>query len=226
MLPVAAVCAPVPNDIEKTLREVLAPHFETDFGVGIRYTAMCKIRNNNSISKNTILPLLGKIIKEMNPQHQLCHDEPDLVIIVEIVQKACCLSVVKDYFEFKKYNLHEIVKKPTEDDSDSENSDDMKGAEIDNYIKDEEAKSTNKANEVTNSENTEKSKDKENVEDACKVLATDTSAGFENVKNSDEKQDENESCKPCDKEVSEISEKDDHIEGKSDNGDQAIVNID
>lgn len=160
----------------------------------------------------------------MNPQHQLCHDEPDLVIIVEIVQKACCLSVVKDYFEFRKYNLHEIVNKPTEDDSDNENSDDNKGAEIDDSIKDEEVKSTNKANEPTYSDNTEQIKDKENVEDTCKFHTTDTE--LENVKKGDVRQDESESCKPCDKEMSEIKKKDDHIEGKSDNGNQTDVNID
>ncbi|XP_045212610.2 THUMP domain-containing protein 1-like [Mercenaria mercenaria] len=117
MLPVAAICTPVTKDIEQTLKTVLAPHFETEFGVGINYTAACKIRNNNSVSKNMILPLLGKLIKEMNPLHRLCHDEPDLVIIIEVIQKACCFSVVKDYFKFRKYNLHEIIKKPIEDET-------------------------------------------------------------------------------------------------------------
>lgn len=111
MLPISAICVPAMKEIEKTLKSVLAPHFETEFGVGIKYTAACKIRNNNSLSKTTILPALGKIIKEMNPLHSLCYDEPDLVIIIEVVNKACCFSVVEDFFKFRRYNLHEIVKK-------------------------------------------------------------------------------------------------------------------
>ena len=213
MLPVEAICNPGNKDIECTLTTVLAPHFETEFGVGIKYTAACKIRNNNSVSKNMILTTLGKIIKEMNPRHQLCHDEPDLVIIVEIVQKACCFSVVKDYFKFKKYNLHKIIKKPTveetkedktkedvvelDNDTNVENIDKADDVEADN---DDNVENTVKTEELN--ENIEKTgeedvdKDKENVieEEVNETADSVDNVDTESVEKCEETKGNNQDC--------------------------------
>ena len=109
MLPISITCKTNMNDIKEAAEKILKPHFETEFGVGLKFTSVCKIRNNQSVSRMTILPTLGKIIQELNPLHKLCHDEPDLVIIVEVIRNVCCMSVVKDYFSFKKYNFHEVL---------------------------------------------------------------------------------------------------------------------
>ena len=110
MLPVEATCKAVMKNIEETAQNLFKAYFETEFGVGIKYSSVCKIRNNQSISRMAILPNLGRIIKEMNPLHSLCYDEPDLVILIEIIRNICCISVIKDFFRFRKYNLHEVVK--------------------------------------------------------------------------------------------------------------------
>ena len=110
MLPVAATCKAVMKNIEETAETLFKPYFETEFGVGIKYTSVCKIRNNQSISRMAILPNLGRIIKEMNPLHSLCYDEPELVILIEVIRNICCISVIRDFFRFRKYNLLEVVK--------------------------------------------------------------------------------------------------------------------
>ena len=109
MLPVAVTCKANINQITETAKSLFKLDFETAFGHGRKFTTVCKIRNNNSLSRTAVLPSLSRIIQEMNPLHTLCHDEPDLVIIVEVIRNICCLSVVKDYFKYKKYNLHEII---------------------------------------------------------------------------------------------------------------------
>ncbi|KAL4239439.1 THUMP domain-containing protein 1 [Mactra antiquata] len=111
IIPVSITCKVDTKAINTALHTVLKPHFETPFGVGVKYTAICKIRNNDTISRNVLLPMLNNIIQELNPLHQLCHDEPELVIVIEVMRAVCCLSVVKDYFKFRKYNFHEIVRK-------------------------------------------------------------------------------------------------------------------
>lgn len=35
---------------------------------------------------------------------------PQYTVVVEIIKAVCCLSVVKDYVLFRKYNLQEVVK--------------------------------------------------------------------------------------------------------------------
>lgn len=108
ILPVKVICKTDLKSLEAGLTEVLKPYFATEFGVGLKYTAQCKIRYNNSVARTVILTSLGKIVKEMNPLHTLCHDEPDLVIIIEVVMQVCCLSVVKDFFKFRRYNYEQI----------------------------------------------------------------------------------------------------------------------
>ena len=110
MLPITTTCKAVMKNIEEAAETLFKPYFETEFGIGVKYTSVCKIRNNQNISRMAILPNLGRIIKEMNPLHMLCYDEPELVILVEVLRNICCLSVVKGFFKFRKYNLHEVVK--------------------------------------------------------------------------------------------------------------------
>lgn len=175
ILPVNLVCKTDTKSLETGLTEVLKPHFETDFGVGIKYTAQCKIRYNNSISRTAILTSINKIIKEMNPLHTLCHDEPDLVIIVEVVMQVCCLSVVKDFFKFRKYNFEQIFTVREESD-DNETEIEMKETndEVDETCVNVVSECTVQQTDVTNNETG--SKDNENDK---KVDKTDVIDGIE-----------------------------------------------
>ncbi|KAL3876574.1 hypothetical protein ACJMK2_034408 [Sinanodonta woodiana] len=114
LLPIAGTCKAYLKDIEAFSIEFLEKTFGTPFGVGLSYTTVVKIRNNNSVGRTSILPMLGKIIKEMNPLHRLNHSNPDIVVLVEVIGSVCCMSVVKDYFLLRKYNLLEVTKPQNE----------------------------------------------------------------------------------------------------------------
>lgn len=112
MIPVIATCRAKIKAIEDTAKELFKPHFETAFGIGRKFAIVCKIRSNQSISREAVMPTLGRLIREMNPLHVGRSDTPELVVIVEIIRNICCLSVVTDYFQFRKFNFHEIVTNP------------------------------------------------------------------------------------------------------------------
>lgn len=46
----------------------------------------------------------------MNPKNKVDLTNPELTIIVEVIKTVCCLSVVKDYTLYRKYNVQEVVK--------------------------------------------------------------------------------------------------------------------
>lgn len=48
----------------------------------------------------------------MNPENKVDLTNPELSIIVEIIKSVCCVSVVRDYTLFRKYNLQEVTKEP------------------------------------------------------------------------------------------------------------------
>ena len=128
MIPVTAVCKS--KNMEPVLKEMLKPHFETPFGVGLRFTSMCKIRNNQSVQRLAVLSLIHRLIQEFNPLHKLCHDDSQLVVIVEVIRNNCCLGIVKDYFKFKKYNFQQVAT-TVEADSGAKELDASKEKEID-----------------------------------------------------------------------------------------------
>lgn len=57
----------------------------------------------------TITGLVGKL----NPKNKVDLTNPELTIIVEVIKAVCCISVVKDYTLYRKYNVQEVVKEDT-----------------------------------------------------------------------------------------------------------------
>lgn len=57
----------------------------------------------------TIAGLVGKL----NPKNKVDLTNPELTIIVEVIKAVCCISVVKDYTLYRKYNVQEVVKEDT-----------------------------------------------------------------------------------------------------------------
>lgn len=51
----------------------------------------------------------------LNPENKVDLNNPQYTIVVEIIKNVCCLSVVRDYVLFRKYNLQEVVKSTKED---------------------------------------------------------------------------------------------------------------
>lgn len=50
------------------------------------------------------------IVGSLNSENKVDLTNPQYTVVVEIIKAVCCLSVVKDYMLFRKYNLQEVVK--------------------------------------------------------------------------------------------------------------------
>lgn len=50
---------------------------------------------------------------KLNPKNKVDLTNPELTIIVEVIKAVCCISVVKDYTLYRKYNVQEVVKEDT-----------------------------------------------------------------------------------------------------------------
>ncbi|KAK5135043.1 hypothetical protein LTR08_005703 [Meristemomyces frigidus] len=92
--------------LEKVAEEVLAPHFRQDPFQPRKFAIRPTLRNHNILSRDSIIkqiaPLVGK-------GHEVDLKNYDLLIIVEVYQNICGVSVVDDSFErLKRFNLAEI----------------------------------------------------------------------------------------------------------------------
>ncbi len=50
---------------------------------------------------------------KLNPLNKVDLTNPELSIIIEIIKSVCCVSVLKDYMLFRKYNLQEVANQNT-----------------------------------------------------------------------------------------------------------------
>lgn len=110
MIPITMTCKTNPKSIEKCLNELLKEKFETPFGTGYPYKAVLKIRSNETVKRMVILPMIDRIVKELNPLHRVCLDEPEVVVVFEVIRNVCLMCVTDKFEQFRKYNFHEVIK--------------------------------------------------------------------------------------------------------------------
>ncbi|XP_063284953.1 THUMP domain-containing protein 1 [Pelobates fuscus] len=115
MLPVSGTCKAFPED----LRKYAEKFFELWFKAPNKGTfqIVYKARNNNHMNRDDVIKDLAGIVGSQNPENKVDLNNPEYTIVVEIIKNICCLSVVKDYILFRKYNLQEVVKSNKEETS-------------------------------------------------------------------------------------------------------------
>ncbi|KAK1050749.1 hypothetical protein LTR74_016940 [Friedmanniomyces endolithicus] len=97
---------PSADDLGKIAGEVLAPHFHQQPIRSRKFAIRPSIRNHNILNRDSVIKQIARIV---GPDHAVDLKNYELLIIVEIYQNICGISVVDDSFErLKRYNLAEI----------------------------------------------------------------------------------------------------------------------
>ncbi|KAL7824311.1 hypothetical protein SRHO_G00346360 [Serrasalmus rhombeus] len=108
MLPVSGTCRAFPEDMEKYLSSYLEPWFKAPNHAS--YQINFKARNSSHNKREEVIKSLAGLVAKLNPANKVDLTNPELTIIVEIIKSVCCVSVVRDYMLFRKYNLQEVTK--------------------------------------------------------------------------------------------------------------------
>nr|XP_040043445.1 THUMP domain-containing protein 1 [Gasterosteus aculeatus aculeatus] len=111
MLPVTGTCKAFEEDILKYLTTFLEPWFKTPNCA--TYQIAFKARNSSHNKREEIIKSVAALVGKLNPKNKVDLTNPELTIIVEVIKAVCCVSVVKDYALFRKYNVQEVVKEDT-----------------------------------------------------------------------------------------------------------------
>ncbi|XP_066516506.1 THUMP domain-containing protein 1 [Hoplias malabaricus] len=108
MLPVSGTCRAFPEDMEKYLSSYLEPWFKAPNHAS--YQISFKARNSSHNKRDDVIKALAGLVAKLNPENKVDLTNPELTVIVEIIKSVCCVSVVRDYTLFRKYNLQEVTK--------------------------------------------------------------------------------------------------------------------
>ncbi|XP_005420543.1 THUMP domain-containing protein 1 [Geospiza fortis] len=113
MLPISGTCKAFMEDMKKYTETFFEPWFKAP-NKGT-FQIVYKARNNSHMSREEVIKELAGIVGSLNPENKVDLNNPQYTIVVEIIKTVCCLSVVRDYVLFRKYNLQEVVKSNKED---------------------------------------------------------------------------------------------------------------
>ncbi|KAL2086408.1 hypothetical protein ACEWY4_017467 [Coilia grayii] len=108
MLPVSGTCKAFPEDMERYLSTYLEPWFKEP--AQATYQIAFKARNSSHNKRDDVIKALAALVGKLNPKNKVDLTNPELTIIVEVIKSVCCVSVVRDYTLFRKFNLQEVVK--------------------------------------------------------------------------------------------------------------------
>ncbi|KAH9844555.1 THUMP protein [Teratosphaeria destructans] len=110
--PMTMIGHATPDSLEKLALEVLAPHFNQVPFVAKKFAIRPTIRNHNVMKRTPLIEHIAALVGQFGP-HKVSLNEYDLLIIVEIYQNICGVSVVDNttgssFEQLKRFNLAEI----------------------------------------------------------------------------------------------------------------------
>lgn len=109
-IPVETICKANVTDIVNAAGPLFDKHFlnapSTTFSVV--YNKRC----NETIKRDEIINELAQLVTLKNMTHKVDLKNAHYSIIVEVIKGLCCLSVVPEYMQMKKYNLTELGTSP------------------------------------------------------------------------------------------------------------------
>ncbi|KAI1644945.1 uncharacterized protein F4817DRAFT_345090 [Daldinia loculata] len=113
--PVALTAKATEAGVEEVAKNVLAKHFqlagedeqeEVPKGDAYSYAIRPSFRAHNTLKRDDVIKKVASLIA---PRHKVNLSSPDKVILIDIYQTFCGMSVVDgDWESLKRYNLHEI----------------------------------------------------------------------------------------------------------------------
>ncbi|KAJ3065452.1 hypothetical protein HDU98_011195, partial [Podochytrium sp. JEL0797] len=107
ILPAAETCLAFMDHITPMAKRLLPTYFSGEGMEPKKFSIVFARRNNTTIDRDSLIPPIAAIATE-TVQHTVSLTEPDICVIVEIFKGVCAMSVVENYYEFKKFNLESI----------------------------------------------------------------------------------------------------------------------
>lgn len=112
MIPIIGTCKAYERNIEELAEQILSKVVSKDSD--FTYSIIFKTRNNNQVSRDDIFRVVGNVVRRQEGKTRVDLKNPNFCVVVEIIRTVCCMGIVRDYFNRKKYNLVELAKPEVE----------------------------------------------------------------------------------------------------------------
>lgn len=106
MLPIEITCKATMKNMEESFKPLVDKHFSLE---GRTFSIIYRARCNNSISREDVINTFAGLVKNAHIENRADLNNPQLAILVEIIKGICCIGVVPNFVNFRKYNLIELA---------------------------------------------------------------------------------------------------------------------
>uniref|UniRef100_A0A182WIY7 THUMP domain-containing protein n=1 Tax=Anopheles minimus TaxID=112268 RepID=A0A182WIY7_9DIPT len=106
MLPIQAVCRANLKDIMDVVGKLSDQYFLKEPKT---FAILFNRRLNNDLSRDDVIRELAELIAAKNPGNKANLKSPDLAVTVEVIKGLCCIGILPEYYQLRKYNLVELV---------------------------------------------------------------------------------------------------------------------
>ncbi|KAG0373339.1 THUMP domain-containing protein 1 [Mortierella sp. AD032] len=95
------------DDIEIMSERVFKPYFHAEDQKPTTFKIIPKIRHNDKVERDALLKKLAGMAGQ-GQEHTVSMNDPEYIILAEIIKSICFMGVVRDYEKLKKYNIQSI----------------------------------------------------------------------------------------------------------------------
>lgn len=106
MLPIQAVCRANLKDIIDVVGGLSDRFFLKEPKT---YAIIFNRRLNNDLSRDDVIREVAELITTKNAGNKANLKSPQLAVIVEVIKGLCCIGILPEYYQLRKYNLVELV---------------------------------------------------------------------------------------------------------------------
>ncbi|RWS13204.1 THUMP domain-containing protein 1-like isoform X1 [Dinothrombium tinctorium] len=95
----------------KSIQECTKELLQDQSNDSISYMVVCKVRNNDNLSRSQLIEAVANVVKEQKPNWKVNFANPSITINVDVIWKTTCLSFLNDFDKRRKYNIVEFSQK-------------------------------------------------------------------------------------------------------------------
>ena len=108
MLPILGTCKAYEKNIEELAQSVIPPFVKDEDDR--TFCVLFKTRNTNQVSREEVFKIIGAVMRGLGEEWRVDLTSPGVCVVVEVIRTICCIGVVRNFYDRKKYNLVELVK--------------------------------------------------------------------------------------------------------------------
>jgi tRNA(Ser,Leu) C12 N-acetylase TAN1 len=113
MMPTTHSCKANLKEITRTAEHMLNSRFLREGAPSVAYSVQCRTRNTSLVNKREVSDAINAQVLASPSGHTYSIDDPEYVILIEIMKNLCFMGVLPHWNRYAKYNIANVT--PTED---------------------------------------------------------------------------------------------------------------